>query len=381
MTEKIAAATETANKPRLMSLDALRGFDMFWILGGEALFAALLLLTTWSGWRWFDGQMHHSSWHGFTFYDLIFPLFIFLSGVALGLSPKRLDKLAFAERLPKYKHAVKRLALLLFFGVLYNHGWGTGMPAALDEIRYASVLGRIAFAWFFAAMLVWHTGLRTQIYAAVAILLGYAMVQLWLPVPGGSAGDFSAAGSINAWVDSHFLPGISYQHKPHDPEGLLSTLPAVVNALAGVFVGRFLQQQSFSAWGRVGLLCLAGLVCLGLGWLLNPLIPVNKDLWTSSFVLVSSGWSLLLLALFYAVIDVLGLRWLGFPFVVIGCNAIIIYLASSLVQWRYSSESLFGGFINSAPENWQPLLGVLAMLGVQWLLLWWMYRRRLFIRV
>lgn len=118
------------NKVRLKSLDALRGFDMFWILGGEAIFAALIVLTGWGGLHWFDKQMHHSTWHGFTFYDLIFPLFIFLSGVALGLSPKRLDKLPMHQRMPLYKHAVKRLLLLLLLGVIYNHGWGTGAPMA-----------------------------------------------------------------------------------------------------------------------------------------------------------------------------------------------------------------------------------------------------------
>lgn len=253
-------ATQTkAAKPRLMSLDALRGFDMFWILGGEKLFIALFALTGWSFWQLADAEMHHSEWHGFTFYDLIFPLFIFLSGVALGLSPKRLDKLAPAERNPIYRHAVKRLFLLLALGVLYNHGWGTGIPAHSDEVRYASVLGRIAFAWFFAALLVWHTSLRTQIATALAILFGYAAIQLWLPVPGGQAGVLTPSGSINAWVDTHFLPGITYQHRPYDPEGILSTLPAIVNALMGVFVGRFIvKPDARGDWAKAGILTGAG---------------------------------------------------------------------------------------------------------------------------
>ncbi|MGL5490808.1 MAG: transmembrane glucosamine N-acetyltransferase NagX, partial [Shewanella sp.] len=184
---QVATANKSQPKPRLMSLDALRGFDMFWILGGEALFGALLIFTGWAGWQWGDTQMHHSEWHGFRLYDLIFPLFIFLSGVALGLSPKRLDKLPMHERLPVYRHGVKRLFLLLLLGILYNHGWGTGAPADPDQIRYASVLGRIAFAWFFAALLVWHTSLRTQVLVALGILVGYGAMQLWLPFPGGQA--------------------------------------------------------------------------------------------------------------------------------------------------------------------------------------------------
>ncbi|ABK49335.1 conserved hypothetical protein [Shewanella sp. ANA-3] len=377
-----AAAKKRQSKPRLMSLDALRGFDMFWILGGEALFGALLMLTGWAGWQWGDTQMHHSEWNGFRFYDLIFPLFIFLSGVALGLSPKRLDKLPMQERMPVYRHGIKRLFLLLLLGILYNHGWGTGAPADPEKVRYASVLGRIAFAWFFAALLVWHTSLRTQVLVALGILVAYGAVQLWLPFPGGQAGVLSPTESINAYVDSLLLPGVSYQGRTPDPEGVLSTLPAVVNALAGVFVGHFIvKSHPKGEWAKVGLLSVAGGVCLALGWLLGGVIPVNKELWTSSFVLVTSGWSMLLLALFYALVDVLKWQKLAFIFVVIGTNAIIIYLASSLVDWKYIAQSVFGGVIAVLPENAQPLGAVIGLLTVQWLVLYWMYRRNIFVRI
>lgn len=384
--EASAAATPTGatrvSKPRLMSLDALRGFDMFWILGGEALFAALLILTGWAGWQWGDDQMHHSQWHGFRLYDLIFPLFIFLSGVALGLSPKRLDKLPMVERRPVYHHAIKRLFLLLALGVLYNHGWGTGIPAEPEQVRYASVLGRIAFAWFFAALLVWHTDLRTQVYVALGILVAYSAMQLWLPFPHGSAGVLSPTESINAYVDTHFLPGITYQNRAVDPEGLLSTIPAIVNALAGVFVGHFIvKPHAKGEWAKVAVLFLVGLACLGLGWLLDSVIPVNKELWTSSFVLVTSGWSMMLLALFYGLVDVLKWHKAAFFFVVIGTNAIIIYLASSLVDWKYISQSIFGGLIAAAPTDAQPLAAVVSLLAVQWIVLYWMYRRNIFVRI
>ncbi|MFB2686774.1 transmembrane glucosamine N-acetyltransferase NagX [Shewanella mangrovisoli] len=377
-----AAAKKRQSKPRLMSLDALRGFDMFWILGGEALFGALLILTGWAGWQWGDTQMHHSEWNGFRFYDLIFPLFIFLSGVALGLSPKRLDKLPMQERMPVYRHGIKRLFLLLLLGILYNHGWGTGAPADPEKVRYASVLGRIAFAWFFAALLVWHTSLRTQVLVALGILVAYGAMQLWLPFPGGQAGVLSPTESINAYVDSLLLPGVSYQGRTPDPEGVLSTLPAVVNALAGVFVGHFIvKSHPKGEWAKFGLLSVAGGVCLALGWLLDGVIPVNKELWTSSFVLVTSGWSMLLVALFYALVDVLKWQKLAFIFVVIGTNAIIIYLASSLVDWKYIAQSVFGGVIAVLPENAQPLGAVIGLLTVQWLVLYWMYRRNIFVRI
>ena len=381
-TQTDAIVPVKVNKPRLMSLDALRGFDMFWILGGEALFGGLLILTGWAGWQWGDEQMHHSQWHGFHFYDLIFPLFIFLSGVALGLSPKRLDKLPMKDRLPVYRHGIKRLFLLLLLGILYNHGWGTGAPADPEKIRYASVLGRIAFAWFFAALLVWHTSLRTQVIVALGILLGYGAMQLWLPFPGGQAGVLSPTQSINAYVDSILLPGVSYQGRTPDPEGLLSTIPAVVNALAGVFVGYFIvKSHPQGEWVKVGLLATAGCAWLALGWLLDGVIPVNKELWTSSFVLVTSGWSMILLALFYVLVDVLKWQKATFFFVVIGTNAIIIYLASSLVDWKYIAQSVFGGLVAALPQSAQALAAVISLLAVQWLVLYWMYRRKIFFRI
>ena len=374
--------TSKANKPRLMSLDALRGFDMFWIIGGEGLFAAMFALTGWAGWQIAAGQMLHSQWHGFTLYDLIFPLFIFLSGVALGLSPKRLDKLPLQQRAPLYRHAIKRLALLISLGVLYNHGWGTGVPLDPEQVRFSSVLARIGFAWFFAAFLVWHTSLRTQIITAIGLLVGYSLLLCFMPFPGGQAGIFTMDGSINAYIDGLLRPGIAYQNRPLDPEGVLSTIPAVVNALIGVFVGQFIvKPHPKGDWAKVLIMTASGLVLLLLGWLLNPIIPVNKDLWSSSFVLVTSGWSLLFLALFYAVIDVLKWQKWAFVFVVIGTNAIIVYLGSSLIDWHYITRSVFGGVIQAFPDLAQQLVSVIGFITVQWLILLWMYRRKIFIRI
>jgi predicted acyltransferase len=382
---KIMTTAHTDTKPskkRLASLDALRGMDMFWILGGQSIFAALFVLTGWTGWQVFEAHTLHSAWHGFTFYDLIFPLFIFLSGVAMGLAPKRIDHLPWQERKVFYAKALKRLLLLCGLGVMYNHGWGTGIPLAFDEIRYASVLGRIAIAWFFCAMLVWHTSIRTQLFTAIALLLGYWILMCFIPVPGGNAGDLSAQGSWNAWFDSHFLPGISYQNRAVDPEGVLSSLPAIVNAMFGVFAGQLIARASkVGEWQTAGILFVAGVVSVCLGWLWNLQCPVNKELWTSSFVLVTVGWSAILLAVFYAVVDILNGQKLAYPFVIIGANSIIIYLASSLVNWEFISHSVFGGFIAAAATDWQPLIGVVALLLVQMLLLHWMYKRKIFVSV
>ncbi|MFC3034685.1 transmembrane glucosamine N-acetyltransferase NagX [Pseudoalteromonas fenneropenaei] len=374
----------TKEKKRLASLDALRGFDMIWILGGQSIFAALLVLTGWQGWQTFAAHTEHSLWHGFTFYDLIFPLFIFLSGVAMGLAPKRINHLPSTERIIYYRKALKRFALLCLLGILYNHGWGTGIPADLSEVRYASVLGRIAFAWLLCVLLVWHLSLRQVAFAGVGILLAYWLLLCFIPVPGGSAGDLSqgGAGSWNAWVDSVFLPGISYQNRAVDPEGILSSFPAVVNAIAGVFAGRLISKSSdIGEWKVAGQLFAAGLMSLALGWSWDLQFPVNKELWTSSFVLVTVGWSAMLLAVFFVLVDILPGQRLAYPFVIIGANSIIIYLASSVVNWEFIRNSLFGGLIAALPNEWQPLFAVLGLLLVQLLVLHWLYKRKLFISV
>jgi len=362
----------TSKKQRLASVDALRGFDMFWIIGGEALFLPLFTLTGWSVFAFGDQQMHHSAWHGFRFYDLIFPLFIFLSGVTLGLAGKTLRGQPLTVRRPAYRKAVKRLLVLIGLGIIYNHGWGTGIPPHLDEIRYASVLARIGFAWFFAAMIVWHCSVRTQYIIAAAILLGYWLVQTLL-------GDLTPAGSVNAWVDQHFLPGIHYQNRPYDPEGVMSTIPAIVNALAGVFAGRWLRQQQGQHSKILQGLAIAGVVCLLAAFLWHWIYPVNKELWTSSFALTTIGCSLLLLALFYLLVDVW--KWQRFNtfFAVIGCNAILVYLGTSLLDWEFSSKSLFGGIAAALPQAGGALLLASGVVLLQWLVLRWLYKRGIFI--
>ncbi|XZZ37575.1 transmembrane glucosamine N-acetyltransferase NagX [Microbulbifer sp. TRSA002] len=367
-----ASSPSTGHK-RLVSVDALRGFDMFWIIGGESLFAPLLPLTGLSAFAWGQAQMQHSAWHGFTLYDLIFPLFIFLSGVTLGLANKSLRGQPLQLRQTAYKKAVKRLLILIGLGVLYNHGWGSGIPLDLSEIRYASVLARIGFAWFFAALIVWHCRPSAQYLIFVSILFGYWLLQLGL-------GGFSRSESINAVVDHCCLPGITYQGKPYDPEGLLSTLPAVANALAGVFAGRWLHLQGHQPGRLLRGLFLAGITLFALGWTWNLIYPVNKDLWTGSFSLVTIGCSLLLLGCFYLIVEIWKWRWFTMVFAVIGCNAILVYMASSLVNWTYTSKSLFGGiasvFSSADAANLVIVIGVLA---VQWIVLHWLYRRNLFI--
>ena len=358
--------------PRLPALDALRGFDMFWLIGGELLPAAVFTWTGWTVWKVMAQQFEHSAWHGFTFYDLIFPLFIFISGVSLGLQGHSLSGLPMAQRRPQYLRAVRRLFLLLVLGVVYNHGWGTGMPADSGDVRYASVLGRIGIAWFVAAMLLWHLRTQTVVVLTAAVLLVYSAVQMLWPL--------TETGSLNAMLDQAWLPGITYRNAPFDPEGLYSQVGAIGNCLMGAFVGLIWRTEAGAPRRRLlKLLGMGGGLVL-LACLLHPFYPLNKSLWTGSFTLLTSGIGVLLLLAFDLLLGQRPAR-LSMPLYWIGQNAILIYLGTSLMMWSYTVKSLFGGWIVASPPGAQPLLHALALLLLQLLALRWLYQRNLFLRL
>ncbi len=378
---KNVKCNETVKPKRILSVDALRGFDMIWILGAEGIFAALFVIT---GWPWLHSlalQMQHSVWHGITAYDLIFPLFIFLAGVSLGISAKPINQYPLEKRKSLILNSIKRLALLILFGVIYNHGWGVGIPMQVEEVRFASVLGRIGVAWFGAAMLCWYVSERLQWLVAGSILLGYWALLALIEISGFGGGDYSASGAINAWFDAKLLPGVSYQGLAIDPEGVLSNITSIVNALAGVFVGRLMMANVAKPAKLILKLLIFAVVCLILGEAWHLIFPINKTLWTSSFVLVSVGYSTLLLVIFYYLFDVLKLTKLATFFAVVGCNSIIIYLASSIVNWQYISNSVFGGVVALFEQGWSTLISILMVVFLQWLFLYWLYQRKIFIKV
>jgi len=359
---------------RLLSLDALRGFDMFWIIGGESIAQAAAQLTGWAWLVWLAGQLHHPEWHGFAFYDLIFPLFLFIAGVAMPFSfDKRLERGDSKRRLAR--HAIQRGLLLVLLGMIYN--------GLLDfdwtNMRYPSVLGRIGLAYLFAALVVLNTRLRGQLLWIVGILIGYWALLKFVPVPTFGAGDLSPGHTLTDFIDRSLVPGRLY-HGDRDPEGLLGVVPAIATALAGAVTGRLLKNERLSGYVKTLIMVIAGLACLGLGWLWNLEFPINKNLWTSSFVLHCAGWSLLLLALFYLVIDVWRLRAWTLFFVVIGSNSILIYMAQQFVDFQHTTHFFFDGALKNAGA-YQPLLWAIAVVFVEWLLLLLFYKKRIFLRV
>ena len=362
---------------RLMSIDALRGFDMFWIVGGDALIISLLAIVDrpWS--QALALQWKHVEWEGFRFYDLIFPLFLFLVGCVL---PYSLEKYR-AQPIDAYARIARRVALLIFLGLLAN---GI-LKLEFENLRMAGVLQRIGICYGIAALLYLHLNLRALVGVLVVSLLGYWAILALVAAPGGVAGDFTIEGNLPGYLDRTYLPGkINKAHYGFgDNEGLLSTIGAVATVLIGVMSGSWLKSAA-QPWTKVSGLLLAGSACLLLGLLWSTALPIIKILWTSSFVMITAGCSLFLLAWFYAVIDVLDYRRWAFFWVVIGMNAITIYIAQRFIKFDFMATFFLGGVARVSDSMW-PGLGKLWLtagtLAAEWLFLWYLYKQRLFLRV
>jgi predicted acyltransferase len=366
----------TAGTERLTSIDALRGFDMFWIIGGDTLFKALAAWTDWPIRGMIETHLEHAPWDGFRFYDLIFPLFLFLVGVVIPFSLDRVRE-GGGSKAAAYRRIARRTVLLFALGLLCN---GL-LQFDFANLRVAGVLQRIALCYGCAALVVLHAGVRGQVVVTAAILLGYWSLLAFVPAPGSSAGDYSIEGNVAGYVDRHFLPGriLEQYYGFGDNEGILSTIPAVATALLGALAGRWLRSGQTPGIKILGL-ALAGGLCLAAGTAWGLWFPVIKNLWTSSFVLVAGGWSLLLLALFYGVIDVLKWRRWAFFFVVIGANAVTIYVVPRFVDFPKIAQFFLGGVIRHS-GSFAPVALALGVLAAQWLFLLYLYRRRLFLRV
>lgn len=347
---------------------------MFWIIGGGTIAREAAKVTDWPWLDWLAGELQHPEWHGFAFYDLIFPLFLFLAGASMPFSFDR--RLARGDEKPQLiRHVIARGLLLVLLGMIYNGLLEFTWP----DTRLPSVLGRIGLAYLFAGLIVLNTTWRGRLLWFIGLLVGYWAALKFVPVPGYGAGDLEPGHTLTDYIDRLLIPGKLYQ-QVRDPEGLAATIPAIGTALAGAMTGQFLKDSRRNGVVKTVLLAVAGAACLGLAHLWNPTFPINKNLWTSSFVLHCAGWSLVFLAAFYFVIDVLKLRRWALFFVVIGMNSIFIYMASRFIDFKYAATFFFGGALKHA-GLYQPLLFAISVLLVAWLLLYFLYRKRIFFRV
>lgn len=371
---------------RVRSIDALRGFDMFWIMGADTLVTKLCMLVPPD---WLGGtpamfasrlseQMEHVEWEGFRFYDLIFPMFLMLVGCSIPFSMQKLEGSVWRTHV----RILRRTMLLVLMGLIYNQiqdlDWG--------NLRWMGVLQRIGICYGIAALLAVHFSTRSLVVVWLAILVGYWGILTYIPVPGGVAGDLSAAGNLSGYLDRTLLPGklLEKYYGHGDNEGLLSTLPAVATVLIGIGAGKWLQSSATKT-NKAVVLFSAGLLLLaaGYGWgVYTPIgcFPIIKNLWTSSFVLVAGGWSILLLGLFYSIIDGIGFHRWAWLWMVIGANAITIYMLQRVVSFRDIADFLLGS-IPSALGDSKGLALLFGALSLKCLVLALMYRKKVFLRL
>jgi len=358
---------------RLVSLDALRGFDMFCIVGGESIIAALQKVNSSPILQKIGIQMEHVAWEGFHFEDLLFPMFVFISGVSLVFSLSRVieqeGKTAAVWRI------VKRALLLYALGFFYYGGFGT----PFEKIRLMGVLQRFAIATLFAGLIFTFLEQRGRVIACVGILIGYWILLTFAPVPGIGAGHFEEGMNLTNWVDKMYLP-LRKWDGDHDPEGLLSNFPAVATCLLGMFAGVFLKNEQ--SRNKVLTLLIAGVISLALGYAWSYQFPIIKKLWTSSFVLVAGGYSLILLALFYQVIDVWKLRGWAQPFIWVGMNSISIYMIHNVMDIGKLAQRFVGGDLSRLYlKDYGSLVLALMELAITVFIAWWMYSRKIFIKL
>lgn len=366
-----------ADKPRrLLSIDALRGFDMLFISGAGTF---LLLLEGKTGLAWVDAivlQMEHPEWNGFTFYDFIFPLFLFIAGVSLPFSLNKGISLGMSKA-EIYRKAFRRMLILIALGILYKNA-----PIPFfepDQIRLVSVLGRIGFAGFVTTVLYLNFSSKGRLAWVGGILLLYYAALFLIPVPGYGAGDLSFEGNLVGWFDRTFLPGRLLQGT-YDELGLLTQFPALCLTVLGAAAGDMLRASQKDS-RKLQWLITTGIVCVGLGLVWSLHLPINKHLWSSSFILLTGGMAFLSIALFFWIIDVLKFQKWAFFFKVIGMNSLTIYLAYRFIDFGHTSRLLLAGLYAPAPEPWHEVFQALGALALVWLFLYLLYRKKLFLKV
>lgn len=377
--------TTRVPKGRLRSLDVLRG----------ATIAGMILVNNPGDWGRTFAPFLHAEWHGWTPTDLIFPFFLFVLGVAIPL--------AFASRLersggdlrPLYLQILRRTIILFGLGLLlawfpfYDLNWATA--------RIPGVLQRIAVVYLFASLAYLNLSVKGRAWLSAVILLGYWLVMKLIPVPGIELGSIGPDGNPAAWLDHAVLGAHVWRSAPGpgDPEGILSTFPAVVTALAGVFTGEWLRSQRDRTEKLIGLF-VWGTIISAAGYFFGYLFPINKNLWTSSYVVLTAGLALLSLAVIYYFVDIQGRdRWAG-PFYVFGTNAITVFVLSGLVaklmykiRWTGADGAtvtvkgwLYSHFFASwLPDYWVSLAWAVATIVFWWAAMRVLYQRRIFIKI
>lgn len=359
---------------RLQSLDALRGLDMLFLVGISGVIVALGKTYDNSVIQVLAGQMRHTPWQGFHVLDLVFPLFIFVGGASIPFAlGKRLEE--GYSRAKLHMHIVRRSLLLFFLGLVQNGLLGFDF----SNMHYTGVLQRIAVAYLFAALIVLNTSVWKQTAIAGSLLVGYWLLMTLVPVPGHGAGVITPEGNLHTYLDQRFLPGKFYKGECFDEDGLLQQMSSIAVCLAGALAGHWLRSRQAPERKAYGLLA-AGVACIVVGLLWSLSFPIIFRLWSSSYAMLTIGISAVLLGMFYGLIDVQGYRRWAFPFVVVGVNAITIYLAPLLIDFNMIVDFFVRGFIGHL-GSFKVVFIAISVLVAKWLFLYFLYKKRVFLKV
>lgn len=357
---------------RLICVDALRGFDMLWIIGGSEVLITLAKATGLGFLSNMAVNFDHS-WGQFHFYDLIQPLFLFIVGIVMPVSfRKRIARGETKRNL--YIHVIKRVVILYILGLVSS---GRLLSFDLSKIHLiTNVLHVIAFGYLVSSVMILELKIKWQIGISAALLFLYWAIMALIPVPGYGAGIYNSDINLALYVDNavlgHFQEGEGWTY-------IITSINFIPSIMLGVFAGNILQSGQ-AAMKKVSLLALIGISCIIAGKIWGIWFPIIHHLTTSSLVLFGGGLSFLLLSLFYLVIDVWGFKKWSFPFVVIGMNAIAVYVATHLFDFSRIGNIFVGGLARFL-GSWGDFLQALATLAVVWLILYWMYLKKTFIKV
>ncbi|MBQ9993260.1 MAG: DUF5009 domain-containing protein [Clostridia bacterium] len=370
-----------AKSERLRSIDAARGYAMFWYIGGMALFMGLAKVTNHPTIIYYMNKlMNHAVWHGFTYADTGLPLFLFISGMTFPFSVSKRERTGGSKR-DLYIMIIQRCLTLILLGMVYN-----GILSDFDfaHLRFYSVLGRIGISWSIAAIIYLTCNKLWQRAAwCGGIMIAYWLLLTFVSAPDAAgAGSLTMEGNIAGYVDRMLFPGHIY-NEYYDPEGLLGSLSAVSTALMGMMTGWFVTSgyESLEKKQKAKYLFIAAIALMVIGVAWNFIHPINKRLWTSSYTCFSGGFSVLVFAIFYYIIDVRGKYKWSALLTALGMNSIAAYLGYHIVNFAYTSDFLFGGLIGLFPQNWTPFLNSLGAMALLWGVIWFLYKKKIIIKL
>jgi len=356
---------------RLVSLDTFRGFIMFWIIGGEALAAGLLALKPNFLLNSIVYELNHTPWQGLRFYDCIWPSFMLMAGISVPFSfAKRARTQSYPQMLA---HALQRFGVLFLLGSI-RESIHFGAPY---WVELSSALQPIAIASLVAFLLV-RRSQRFQAGVAASILVVYALILAFVPAPGVPAGTFGPQNNLVKSVDLMVLG--RFYPDPAEPWGtVLCTLPTISTTILGLLIGEWLMSAR-SREDKAKMIACTGLGCLAVGYALSPIVPVIMKIWTTTYGLLTAGWACLMFVLFYWFIDVRGHRKGSMFFVIIGSNAVFIYMFSSIVPLHEWVRIFTRNLATGGSSNLEPLIRAVVILTVEWLMLRWMYKNKILIK-